>query len=109
MMINRNLKEKIRRLNPIEEVVNEFIPLKRNRGKCPRHTDNNPSFTVNPERQIAKFWAGGTNGSLDVFDFCQWYFGDTFPQALERLAKRAGIETSERKNYKKDPYEEIKG
>jgi len=58
MMINRDLKEKIRRLNPIQEVVNEFVPLKKNQGRCPKHTDKNPSFAVNRKLQIAKCGLG---------------------------------------------------
>lgn len=82
MMIDEDLKERIRQLNPIQEVVNEFIPLRKNQGRCPKHTDNNPSFTVNPKLQIAKCWVGCTanlpfsnrDGSLDVFGFIQWMF-----------------------------------
>jgi len=110
MTINPGFKERLRSFNPIKEVVQEVIPLKGNVGKCPKHDDKNPSFSVHPEKGICQCFAGCTNGSLDVFGFCQWYYDDTFPQVLERLAKRAGItiETSERKNYKKDPYKEIK-
>lgn len=110
MNVDLNLKEKIRLSNPIKDVVQEVILLKGNLGRCPKHDDKHPSFSVDEKRRLCRCWAGCTDGSLDVFAFCQWYYGDTFPQALERLAKRAGItmETSERKNYKKDPYKEIK-
>ena len=110
MNVDLNLKEKIRLSNPIKDVVQEVILLKGNLGRCPKHDDKHPSFSVDEKRGLCRCWAGCTDGSLDVFGFCQWYYGDTFPQALERLAKRAGItmETSERKNYKKDPYKEIK-
>jgi len=109
-MIYQGLKEKIRSLNPIRDVIQEVIPLKGNMGRCPKHDDKNPSFSVDVDKGICRCWAGCTNGSLDVFGFCKWYYSDTFPRALERLAKRAGIaiEKSERKNYKKDPYEEMK-
>ena len=110
-MTYQDLKEKIRRLNPIQEVVNEFIPLKKNQGTCPKHTDNNPSFTVNPELQIAKCWAGCTaklpfsnrDGSVDVFGFIQWIFNCNFSEAVERLAKRAGIQIEylQGKNHKR--------
>jgi DNA primase len=103
-------KEKIRSLNPTKEVVQEVITLKGNLGKCTKHNDNNPSFSVHPEKGICQCFAGCTNGSLDVFGFCEWWYGNIFHQALERLATRAGIliKTSEKKNYKKDPYKEIR-
>jgi len=118
MMMNRDLKEKIRRLNPIQEVVNEFVPLKKNQGRCPKHTDKNPSFTVDPKLQIAKCWAGCTanlsfsnrDGSLDVFGFIQWIFNCNFSKAINRLAQRVGIQTehSQSKNYKRNPDEDIR-
>lgn len=108
--MNTYSKERIRELNPIKEVVGEIIPLKGNTGKCPKHDDKHPSFSVNLEKGICRCWAGCTNGSLDVFGFYQWYFGCTFPEAMEKLAKRAGIrvETSGRKNQKRDSWEEMK-
>lgn len=50
--MDATLKEKIRMLNPIKEVVSEVIPLKGNVGKCPRHNDKNPSFSVDADRGI---------------------------------------------------------
>lgn len=117
-MTYQDFKEKIRRLNPIQEVVNEFIPLKKNQGRCPRHTDNNPSFTVNPKLQIAKCWTGCTanlpfsnrDGSVDVFGFIQWMPNCNFSKALKRLAKRVGnqINYTQSKNYERNPDKEIK-
>lgn len=104
------LKEKIREFNPIKEVVAEIVPLKGNTGRCPKHDDRHPSFSVNSEKGICRCWAGCTKGALDVFGFYQWYFDCTFPEAMQRLAKRVGIviEKSESKNHKKDSWEELK-
>jgi len=108
--MNICFKERVRELNPIKEVVGEIIQLKGNTGSCPKHNDRHPSFSVNPEKGICQCWAGCTNGSLDVFGFYQWYFGCTFLEAMEKLAKRAGIviETSGREHHRKDPWEEMK-
>lgn len=117
ILTNQEIIRSVKESNPIEEVVAELILLRTNYGPCPRHDDRSPSFSVDPKRQIAKCWAGCTSGlsysnkdgSVDVFGFCQWYYGDTFPQALERLAKRAGIAIeTKRENYKKDPYKKIR-
>lgn len=110
MNVDLKLKEKIRLSNPIKDVVQEVTFLKGNLGRCPKHDDKHPSFSVDEKRGICRCWAGCTDGSLDVFGFCQWYYGDTFPEAVERLAKRTGItmQKSRRKKYKNDPYGRIK-
>ncbi|MFA5785194.1 MAG: CHC2 zinc finger domain-containing protein, partial [Phycisphaerae bacterium] len=78
----------------IVEVVGEHLTLvKKGRemvGLCPFHEDHRPSFNVNPAKQIFKCFACGAGG--DVFKFLQMRENLTFPQAVERLAQRAGIE-----------------
>jgi len=58
-------------------------------GLCPFHEDHRPSFNVNPTKQIFKCFACGAGG--DVIKFIQMRENLTFPQALQRLADRAGI------------------
>ena len=95
-----NLKERVRNApgNDIVSVVSEHLSLTRKGstyvGLCPFHPDTHPSMTVNPQMQIFKCFACGAGG--DVFKFLQMRENITFPQALERLAMRAGIEMKSR-------------
>jgi len=84
---------RIQQANDIVEVIGEHLALKRKGremvGLCPFHDDHRPSFNVNPAKQIFKCFACGAGG--DVVKFVQMRENLSFPQALERLATRAGI------------------
>jgi len=75
------------------DVIGEHMSLaKKGRemvGLCPFHDDHRPSLYVNPAKQIFKCFACAAGGS--VFTFVQMREHLTFPQAIERLAQRAGI------------------
>jgi len=92
--IQQDLKERVRDASDIVSVVGEHIALKpRGReyvGLCPFHDDHKPSMAVIPHKQIFHCHPCGTGG--DVFSFVQKYHGMTFPEALEFLGQRAGIE-----------------
>lgn len=83
----------IQQSTDIVEVVSEHLNLvKKGRefvGLCPFHQDHKPSLYVNPVKQIFKCFACGAGG--DVFKFVQLRESLTFPEAVERLAERAGI------------------
>ena len=88
-----SLINRIQQANDIIDVISEHMSLEK-RGKemvglCPFHTDHKPSLYVNPDKQIFKCFACGTGG--DVLKFVQMKENLTFPQAVERLAHRAGI------------------
>lgn len=88
-----NLISRIQQANDIIDVIAEHMNLEK-RGKelvglCPFHTDHRPSLYVNPAKQIFKCFACGAGG--DVLKFIQMKENLTFPQAVERLAQRAGI------------------
>lgn len=87
------LRERVREANDIVDVVGSYISLRPagpvSKGLCPFHDDKHPSLDVDPRRQRFKCWACGKHG--DVFDFVQEYDHVTFPEALETLARRAGI------------------
>ena len=83
----------IQQATDIVDVVSEHLNLvkkgKEFVGICPFHQDHRPSMYVNPTKQIFKCFACGAGG--DVFKFIQLRESLTFPQAVERLAERAGI------------------
>ncbi|MBN2020125.1 MAG: DNA primase [Sedimentisphaerales bacterium] len=87
------LISRIQQANDIVDVVGEHLALKRKGremiGLCPFHDDHCPSFNVNPAKQIFKCFACGAGG--DVVKFIQMRENLSFPQALQRLADRAGI------------------
>ncbi|GAW91901.1 DNA primase [Calderihabitans maritimus] len=58
-------------------------------GLCPFHVENTPSFTVNPEKQLFYCFGCGVGGN--VFTFLMKIENLSFPEAVERLAERAGI------------------
>jgi DNA primase len=84
----------IKEANDIVEVVSRHVPLKRSgrnyRALCPFHPDKEPSFYVNPERQLFKCFGCGAAG--DVIAFVMKVEGLAFQDAVRQLAKRAGIE-----------------
>ncbi|MFI4913341.1 MAG: DNA primase [Sedimentisphaeraceae bacterium JB056] len=91
--------------NSIEEVIAEHLRLDRKGkdyvGLCPFHSDNRPSMYVSPSKGIFKCFACGAGG--DVFKFLQLREGLSFPQAVEMLAKRAGIVLDVRKENRPKP------
>jgi len=92
------LISRIQQANDIVDVVGEHVALKRKGremlGLCPFHDDHRPSFNVNPGKQIFKCFACGAGGN--VIQFIQMRENLSFPQALQRLAERAGIKIDTR-------------
>jgi len=90
---DRSTIERIQQANDIVEIIAEHLHLvKKGRemvGLCPFHDDHKPSMCVSPHKQIFKCFACGAGG--DVIKFVQMRENLSFPQAIERLGKRAGI------------------
>ncbi len=88
-----SLISRIQQANDIVDVVSEHLRLDKKGkelvGLCPFHSDHRPSLYVSPAKQIFKCFACGAGG--DVLKFVQMRENLTFPQAVERLAQRAGI------------------
>jgi DNA primase len=78
----------------IEDVISEYVPLKRAgsnwKGLSPFTSEKTPSFVVSPEKQIWKDFSSGKGGSM--FDFVMEVEGLDFKGALELLARKAGID-----------------
>ena len=91
---NRVQIEEIRNKLDIVDQINKYLELKTAGknflGLCPFHTEKTPSFIVSPELQRYKCFGCGESG--DIFNFVQKVEGIDFPEALEKLAKEAGVE-----------------
>ncbi len=90
--------EEVRRSNDIVDVIREYVPLKR-AGKdfkalCPFHSEKTASFQVSPSKQIFKCFGCGKGGN--VFSFVMALERLEFPEAVEHLARRAGIQLEKR-------------
>lgn len=87
-------KEDIRERLAIEDVIGEYVQLKRTgrtwKGLSPFTSEKTPSFVVSPEKQIWHDFSSGRGG--DIFSFIEEVEGVDFKGALEILARRAGID-----------------
>lgn len=92
-MIQQNKIREVRDRASIVEVISDYVTLKkagRNHiGICPFHAENTPSFTVSEEKGIFHCFGCQLGGS--VFDFLMRHDQLSFPEAVERVAKRYGL------------------
>lgn len=92
-MFSEDLLDRVRSANPIEDLVADYVSLKKSGrnllGLCPFHGEKTPSFTVNPERGIFHCFGCGEGGN--VIGFVMKREGMSFPEAVRFLAARRGI------------------
>ena len=83
----------VKQANDIVDVIGTYVNLRavgsKFKGLCPFHDDHRPSFDVDPQFQNFICWACGKKG--DVITFIQEHERVDFRDALELLARRAGI------------------
>lgn len=96
-MISKPTIARIQEACRIEEVVGDFLTLKK-RGvnflaRCPFHNEKTPSFNVNPVRNIYKCFGCGKGG--DSVNFIMEHEKLTYPEALRWLARKYNIEIEE--------------
>lgn len=93
-MISRDSVEKVKDASDMVEVVSAHTELKqqgqRFAGLCPFHDERTPSFSVNPTEKL--YYCFGCEASGDLFRFVQEKEGLSFPEAVEWLAERYGVE-----------------
>lgn len=98
MAIPREKVEEILQAAHIEEVVGEFLTLKKRGanliGCCPFHNEKTPSFSVNPARNIFKCFGCGKAG--DSAKFLMEHEHLSYPEALRYLAKKYNIKVEEK-------------
>ena len=78
----------------IVDVVDRYVPLKKAGANyaacCPFHSEKTPSFTVSPSKQFYHCFGCGAHGT--AIGFLMEYGGKSFPDAVEELARDAGLE-----------------
>jgi DNA primase len=96
-MITKETIEAIKDTARIEEVVGDFVLLKRRGvnllGRCPFHDEKTPSFTVSPAKGIYKCFGCGVSG--DSIKFVMEHEHFTYPEALRHVAKKYNIQIEE--------------
>ena len=87
--------------NPIEEVVGQYVSLKRSGsnlfGLCPFHGEKTASFSVAPDKGI--YYCFGCHKGGNAVNFMMEIEGLSYPDAVRALAKRAGMEVPEDEQY----------
>jgi DNA primase len=88
----------VRNAANVVDVISEYIDLKKTGrnflGLCPFHAEKKPSFTVSEEKQIFHCFGCGEGGN--VLTFVMLYHNLNFPEAVQFLANKYGIEISTR-------------
>lgn len=97
-MIDHNTVQKILDAAHIEEVVGDFVSLRRRGvnliGLCPFHNEKTPSFTVSPAKNICHCFGCGKGGG--PVNFIMEHESLSYVDALRYLAKKYGIEIVEK-------------
>ncbi|MBM3162995.1 MAG: DNA primase [Chlorobi bacterium] len=95
-MIPQNVIDDIRQQADIVEIISDYVrlhPSGRNfKALSPFTQEKTPSFVVSPDKQIYKCFSSGKGGN--VFSFVMEMEKVTFPEAVELVAKRTGIDIS---------------
>ena len=87
--------------NPIEEVVGQYVSLKRSGanmfGLCPFHGEKTASFSVAPDKGI--YYCFGCHKGGNAVNFMMEIEGLSYPDAVRNLAKRVGMEVPDDEQY----------
>ena len=87
--------------NPIEDVVGQYVSLTRKGGNlfglCPFHSEKTPSFSVAPDKGI--YYCFGCHKGGGVVNFVMEIENLDYPDAVRFLAKRAGMEVPDDREY----------
>lgn len=95
MLISQETLTRVRDSADIVEVIGEYVPNLKKAGKdfkglCPFHQERTPSFMVSPSKGI--FHCFGCNQGGDVIKFVMEMDRCTYPEAIQKLADKKGIQ-----------------
>ncbi|MGM0635131.1 MAG: DNA primase [Bacteroidota bacterium] len=103
-MISKNTIDKVFDAARVEEVIGEYVQLKKSgsnfKGLSPFTDERTPSFMVSPVKQIWKDFSSGKGGNAVTFIMEHEHF--TYPEAIKHLAKKYGIEVEETQQTDED-------
>jgi DNA primase len=96
-VISKNTIDKVYDQMRVEEVIGDFVQLKRAgsnyKGLSPFSNERTPSFMVSPVKQIWKDFSSGKGGNAIAFLMEHEHF--TYPEAIRYLAKKYHIDIEE--------------
>src|SRR5216684_2911124 len=102
--LNDSVIAQVRQAADIVDFIGQVTPLKlagkSYKGLCPFHREKTPSFTVDRGKGLFYCFGCGTGG--DVFKFLTLTERFTFPEAVENVASRVGIELPKKKRTARD-------
>ena len=94
MFYPEDIVEEVRTKNDIVDIVSGYVKLQKKGsnyfGLCPFHNEKSPSFSVSPSKQMYYCFGCGAGGN--AITFLMKYENYSFPEALQVLADRAGVE-----------------
>ena len=106
--LNDSVIAQVRGAADIVDFVSQVTPLKlagkSYKGLCPFHREKTPSFHV--DRSKGLFYCFGCGAGGDVFKFLSLTERFTFPEAVEHVASRVGIELPKRKRTSRETYKD---
>lgn len=106
-MITRETIDKVFETARVEEVIGDFVQLKRAgsnyKGLSPFSDERSPSFMVSPVKQIWKDFSSGKGGSVVTFLMEHEHF--TYPEAIRFLANKYNIEIEETEQSQEEKLE----
>ena len=109
-MISRETIDTIFDVARVEEVIGEYIQLKRSgsnfKGLSPFSDEKSPSFMVSPAKQIWKDFSSGKGGNVVTFLMEHEHF--SYPEALRYLAKKYNIQIAEDRTQTEENQQETK-
>jgi DNA primase len=93
MFYSPEILERVRQSVDIVDFIGQYVVLKKAglyyKGLSPFNKEKSPSFMVSPSRQSFKCYSSGHGG--DIFKFLMLYENLEFPEAVRRVAEKAGI------------------
>ncbi len=102
--LNDSIIAQVRSAADIVDFVQQVTPLKlagkSYKGLCPFHREKSPSFHVDRDKGLFYCFGCGTGG--DIFKFLALTERFTFPEAVEHVANRVGIELPKRRRTQRD-------
>ena len=112
MSVTDEIKARIDIVSYVQRHVPELKKAGRSyKACCPFHSENTPSFVVNPERQYWHCFGACSEGG-DIFTFAQKFHNWDFREALRELAAEAGVELRQQtpqQREKRDQLERMRG